>query len=191
MPPESSLPCLFRGMQELALTTSIANLGSMRDESAQLRTALCSASQMEDTPENAQQALDELAQKAPKKLQALLYAHLQERGDMALQLINSELQALGVRVEQLEADVAGVKVQLAELKAEWAEMKDWRVAAEARLTKVEVLLAEREAKATTAPLSMPPYLLELWEKRWRWALKTNVPGMALIGKLVAWFKEEG
>lgn len=146
----------------------------MRDDSAPLRKALCDAARLDDSPDNAERAMAQLAQEQPQELRRLLQQHLAGRGDVALALLDKELACLGVRVDQLEAGAARMDTRLSKVEG-----------------KVDALLALRDAQAHAAPLSLPAYMLTYWEERWQWRLKKSVTVKMLISKMVAWFNDEG
>ena len=163
------------GTQGLSLTLCVE--ATYKDECVELRAAVCKAAGL--PADQAEQALKQLSKEEPKKLQALLRAH----GHFTDQLIASELESLGVRLEALEATVGNVV----------AVMGDVAVCVEgvaAGVQQVMQLLERRDAEDGRIR-GLSKYLDDLWSKCAGGRLKRSVPSRDFMCKVTKWFKENG
>lgn len=176
-------------VQDLSMAAGIASIssvGAMADESAALRAALCAAADLPDSADNADSAMARLAAQAPQQLQAILAQHLRSaKGSLALRLVHQQLQALGVTVERLQADVGAVKQDVAairvDMKAEIAAL------VESEMAKV---LRANQAVAAAPPARLPRYLVQFWDK-FVGNRRTAVPGKTFIDKVAVWYTDDG
>lgn len=191
------VPACTQLLQGLTCTVSIISMrvmmerdmGVMTDESASLRKALIAklGPAAKDTPENVESAMQMLADSAPQELELMLQQHMLLSKDVVQQLLARELQLLKEEVQDVKLRVDMVEGNVGTMQVDMAEIKDGIAAVK---SEVQDLKKKREANLTTT-LSMPSYMIELWENTWDWYAETSVPRKALISKILAWFKDAG
>ncbi|GFH29759.1 uncharacterized protein HaLaN_28475 [Haematococcus lacustris] len=150
-------------MQEtcFAMTVELViTQGTYTDEMAAFRAAVCKAAGLPES--KAEQAVKKLQQSEPE----LLLKLLQQHGSLADQVIVSELEALSAELKGLKLDMADVKSQLAQLQD------------------------SQDKAAARGPVALPKYL-QTWWKDTVGRLIGRVANSVFLTHLVNWFKKEG
>ncbi|KAL6756674.1 hypothetical protein V8C86DRAFT_3136436 [Haematococcus lacustris] len=149
-------------MQEtcFAMTVELViTQGTYTDERAAFRQAVCKAAELPET--KAEQAVKKLQQFKPKLLRRLLQQH----GNLAEQVIVSELEALS-------AELKGIKLDIADVKSRLDQLEKFQVKAAAR-----------------GPVALPEYL-QTWWKDTVGRLVGRVANNVFLFHLVNWFKRQ-
>ncbi|KAJ9532875.1 hypothetical protein QJQ45_010968 [Haematococcus lacustris] len=130
------------------------------DEMAAFREAVCKAAELPES--KAEQAVKKLQQFKPELLRRLLKQH----GGLKDQVIVSELEALS-------AELKGIKLDIADVKSQLAQLQD-----------------SQDKAAARGPVALPNYL-QTWWKDTVGRLIGRVANSVFLAHLVNWFKKEG
>ncbi|GFH12504.1 uncharacterized protein HaLaN_08208 [Haematococcus lacustris] len=134
--------------------------GTYTDERAAFRAAVCTAVGLPES--EAEQAVKTLQQSEPELLRTLLKQH----GGLEDQVIVSELEALS-------AELIGIKLDIADVKSQIAQLQE-----------------SQDKAAARGPVALPKYL-QTWWKDTVGRLIGRVANNAFLAHLVNWFKQKG
>lgn len=195
----SAFPCMHAwiSLQDLGVSLSIAN--TYADESAPLRESICKAAGMEQGPYHNAAVKEAQKKLTPDKMKELAKAHLEQRGEYAMQFFAQELEGVQKELAELRSEVDAIKEKAGALESQFAHVTEivnvtvlgQQEVIASQHSKIVLLEYKLEVALHRGADNMAPYLLHYWDVQWKWETEPDATKDQLLQKLLETFEKEG